>query len=96
MGDDELSSPVGPYDHHAGEHWNAKLLREATEEARERARQIGEGAPLAGGGQRKLLDYIIAECDTRITQVQGRLASAQMLKDFRDFLGNLSDFIGEA
>lgn len=71
-------------------------LRGKVEEALERARRIADGAPLAGGGQRKLLDYIITELDTRIKQVEGRLASSQTLRDFSDFLGNLSDFIGEA
>lgn len=44
-----------------------------------------------------LLQYIINECDTRISQCTARGISAGTLTEFREFLANLRDFIeGEA
>ena len=43
----------------------------------------------------KLLEFIINECDSRIGQIERRGSSAIPLKEFRDFLDNLNQLVGD-
>lgn len=68
-----------------------RVLADEVQRTLARARQLAAEAPTPVGPT--LLDYVISEADTRISQIARSGLSTRPLTDFREFLGNLKDFL---